>query len=268
MPLAIALETGQELSRPIRVERNLEFRSVAGESLKADFYRPDNDSRPPLVVMIHGGGWSFGDKWELQDHAREMAQAGFAAVSINYRLAPKYQMSAQVDDCRQAMRWAVSQAEKWGADPTRVCLWGYSAGAHLAAMLATDPQMGDPQISAVVAGGAPCEFSFIPAESPAIAGVMGGTRVEKPSAYEKASPLVHASQDDCPFFFFHGTSDLIVPQTSSQLLHSKLCELNVESEYYSVDGRGHLLTFIDRDARRRAIDFLRKHTMKENDAAK
>jgi acetyl esterase/lipase len=261
-------KASEELSRPIRVQRNLEFRSVAGESVKADFYRPDDESLVPLVVMIHGGGWSAGDKWELQDHAREMAQAGFAAVTINYRLAPKHQMADQVDDCRQALRWASENAEEWGADSTRVCLWGYSAGAHLAALLATDPQPGDPKLCAVVAGGAPCEFSFIPSESSAIAHVMGGTRDEKPRAYENASPLTHASQDDSPFFFFHGTADLIVPQASSQYLHSKLCELNVESEYYAVEGRGHLLAFIDRTARRRAIDFLRKHTTKENDAVK
>jgi triacylglycerol lipase len=236
------------------------MREIAGETLKADIYRPDDAAVHPLVVTIHGGAWSAGDKWHHQDHAREMAQAGFVTVSINYRLAPRYKIEDQIDDCRFALRWSVEQAPQWQADASRVCLWGYSAGAHLSALIATDPQPGEPPISAVVAGGAPCEFSFIPADSQVIAHVMGGTRAEIPDVYEQVSPLSHASRDDAPFFFFHGTQDLLVPQSSSRALHVRLLELQVESTYCSVEGSGHLMTFIDPHARRQAIAFMRKHT--------
>ncbi len=256
-------QPASESSRPIRAERNLEFRRIDGEQLTADVFRPDDDQVYPLVLMIHGGAWSSGDKWQVQDHAREMAQAGFVACAINYRLAPRFQISAQIDDCRYALRWAVEQAEKWQADSEQVCLWGYSAGAHLAAWLATEPKAEEPKITAVVAGGAPCDFEFIPAKSTALSYVMGGTREQVPAAYAAASPTVHASQDTCPFFFFHGSSDLLVPMSSSRTLYDKLLLLDVESEYYVVKDRGHLLTFIDVQARRRAIEFLRAHTQEK-----
>lgn len=257
---ARATDVSAEISRPIRAERNLVFLSDGPQSVSADLYRPDDEAVYPLVIMIHGGGWSAGDKWNLQDHARELAQAGFVALSINYRMAPKHKMPDQISDCRAALRWAAGQATEWNADADRLCLWGYSAGGHLAAWMATAVQTGEPNITAVVAGGAPCDFEFIPVDSIALVHVMGGTRADEPDAYANASPLQHANPDAPPFFFFHGEADLIVPASSSRKLHERLLELRVPSEYYLVKGRGHLLTFIDREARRRAIDFLRQQT--------
>ncbi len=257
---ANATDVSGELSRPIRAERNIEFLRDGKESVCADLYRPYDEATYPLVIMIHGGGWSSGDKSHVQDHAREMAQAGFVALSINYRMAPQHKMPDQISDCRAALRWAAEHAQEWNADAGRLCLWGYSAGAHLAAWLATAPQPGEPKITAVAAGGAPCDFEFIPVNSIALAHVMGGTRADKPEAYHNASPLKYATAAAPPFFFFHGEADLIVPDSSSRKLHEKLRELRVASEYYLVKGRGHLLTFIDAEARRRAIDFLRQQT--------
>ncbi len=262
--LCQADDVSREIVRPIRCERDLDFRRVDGETVKADLYRPDDDQIYPLVIMIHGGAWSAGDKWNLVDHAREMAQAGFVALSINYRLAPKHQMPDQIADCRAALVWAAQQAELWKADTNRLCLWGYSAGAQLSAWMATAPQENEPKIRCVVAGGAPCDFEFIPEDSGAIVHVMGGTRQDLPGVYLEASPLTHATSASPPFFFFHGTTDLLVPPASSRKLYDKLRQLKIEAEYYTVEGRGHLLTFLDSTARRRAIDFLRKHTMEES----
>lgn len=255
-----AEDLSTEIRRPIRVERDLEFRQIDGQSLTADLYRPDDDQVYPLVVMIHGGAWSAGDKWNLGDHARELAQAGFVALSINYRLAPRYQMPAQIDDCRAALLWATQQAPEWRADADRLCLWGYSAGGHLAAWLATQPQPGQPPIHCVVAGGAPCDFEFVPADSHSLAHVMGGTREELPEVYAQASPLTHASSSTPPFFLFHGSSDLLVPASCSRKLYDKLQQMQVPVEYHLVEGRGHMLTFLDPATRRSAIDFLRKQT--------
>ncbi len=255
-----ASEPASEISRPIRSEKNLVFRQVAGESVLADLFRPDDDAIYPLVLVIHGGAWSAGDKWQVADHARELAQAGFVAVAINYRLAPLHQLPEQIADCRAALGWAESQAAAWHADAQRLCLWGYSAGGHLAALLATQPLPNEPSICAVVAGGAPCDFDFIPPESIALAHVLGGTRQQLPELYDQASPLTHASSQAPPFFFFHGQTDALVPSSSSQRMYDRLNELGVETQYRLVPNRGHLLTFIDTEARRHAIEFLRTHT--------
>jgi acetyl esterase/lipase len=254
----VRAEPVSDLARPITSERDLVFAEVAGVKLKGDLFRPADDKIYPLVVMIHGGAWSSGDKWHLHDHARELAQAGFVAFTINYRLAPIHRFPAQIDDCRLALRWAAEQAEAWKADPKRLAVWGYSAGAHLAGLLVTRPEEGEPAIKAAVLGGAPCEFTFIPESSHVLAAVMGGSRAQCPDVYRDASPLEFASSQVCPTFFFHGTSDLLVPTRSSQLLHDRLVELGTESQYHLVEGRGHMLTFLDREARRLAIQFLQQ----------
>ncbi len=260
-PLAAEEPANVEGDESITVLRDLVFREVDGVAVKADVYRPANDLEYPLVVMIHGGAWSSGDKWNLLNHCHEMARSGLVAVSINYRLAPVHRYPAQIDDCREALKWASRNASQWHADPERVAVWGYSAGAQLAALLITNPQPGEPQLSAAVLGGAPCEFSFVPKSSRVLSPVMGGTQRELPEVYRSASPLVFASADACPTFFFHGTTDAIVPPSSSRLLYQRLQTLGVECEYYAVEGHGHLVSFFDPHARRLAIEFLQKHIL-------
>jgi triacylglycerol lipase len=131
-------------------------------------------------------------------------------------------------------------------------------------MLATDRTKGLPRLRAAVVGGAPCDLTFIPEESRAIAHVLGGTRGQFPLLYRDASPLTYASSDDCPMFFFHGDRDLIVPPEASRVLCDRLAELGVETCYYSVEKQGHLVTFIHPEARRAAIDFLNKHLQQDH----
>ena len=82
------------LTRPSRSVRDVVYRQVDGEKVTADIFRPANDEICPAVLMIHGGAWSSGDKWHLHDHARELAQQGYVAISINYRLAPLHKITA------------------------------------------------------------------------------------------------------------------------------------------------------------------------------
>lgn len=252
------------LSRPIRADKDVVYGEVEGRKLEADVYRPADDQLRPGVLMIHGGAWSSGNKWSMGDHARELAQAGYVAVSINYRLAPACPYPAQIDDCRRALAWIKEVADQYRIDTDRLAVYGYSAGGHLAAMLATDRDSDAPKLKAAVVGGAPCDFSFIPEESRAIAHVLGGTRRELPQVYRQAAPLSYASSDDCPIFFFHGDNDLIVPPTASRVLCDRLKDLGVETCYYTVEKQGHLLTFLHPDARRAAIDFLNQHLQQDH----
>lgn len=247
-----------DLSNPILVEREKVFREIEGVKLKADLFRPADDKPHPLVMMVHGGAWTAGDKWDLLDHGREMAQAGFVAIAINYRLAPSSNIEQQLDDCRFAMKWVIQEADQWNANAERFGLWGYSAGAHLVSLLALDRKDGDPKIGAVVAGGPPCEFSFIADNSPLLKHVMGGTRAEIPDVYRRLSPVEYANPFAPPFFIFHGSQDWLVPSSSSKMLHDKLKGLGTDVEYVSVDDKGHLLTFLDLPTRRTAIEFLKK----------
>ncbi len=247
------------LTRPYRSDREVVYSRVDGTKLTADVFRPVTDGVAPVVLMIHGGAWSSGDKWHLHDHARELAQEGYVAITINYRLAPLYKIDKQIDDCRAALKWLPTVNSKYHFDATRIAIWGYSAGAHLACMLATCPEPDAPDIQAVIAGGAPCDFENIPPESPVLSLVMGGTRKENPKVYHDVSPLNFVNEACPPTFFFHGTADALVPQSTSRRMHESLKAKGVESEYLSIEGKGHLTTFIDGTARRKTIEFLNKH---------
>lgn len=248
-----------KLKRPYRSVRDVVYSRVDGTALTADVFRPASDELAPVVLMIHGGAWSSGDKWHLHDHARELAQEGYVAISINYRLAPLHTIEKQIDDCRAALKWLDKVHSKYNFDTNRIAVWGYSAGAHLSCMLATRPAPDAPKIRAVIGGGTPCDFENIPPESPVLSLVMGGTRKEIPQVYHDVSPVNFVNEKCPPTLFFHGTADALVPQATSRRMHEALLAKGVESEYVSIEGKGHLTTFIDGTARRKAIEFLNKH---------
>jgi acetyl esterase/lipase len=272
-------EEVSETRIPIQVERHLVFREFDdGTELKADLFRPAAQAPQdgyPLVLMIHGGGWSTGDKWNLSDHGRELAQAGFVAVSVNYRLAPRFKIGKQLEDCTAAANWAVNQAKTWGADPDRFGLWGYSAGAHLASLVALhasrvkpgknvqqetlDNEGPRPAVRAVVAGGIPADFSFVPEKSPFLAPVFGGSRYKLPEVYEQFTPLAQVHDKAPPFFLFHGESDFLVPFKLSLRMDNALKDAGVSSKHMKIKNKGHMLTFLDQSARRAAIEFLKAH---------
>ncbi len=256
---AVAVADEADLKRPFRSVRDVVYREVDGTKLTADVFRPANDKIAPVVLMIHGGAWSSGSKWHLHDHARELAQEGYVAVTINYRLAPLYQIDKQVSDCRAAMEWLKTVNSDFNFDPKQVAVWGYSAGAHLACMLATQPQPDAPEIQAVVAGGAPCDFEYIPEQSPVLSLVMGGTRKEVPKVYESMTPLNFVNSKCPPTLLFHGTEDALVPYSTGRRMYEALKLQGVVADFVTVEGKGHLTTFLDSRARRESIEFLNKH---------
>jgi len=96
----------------------------------------------PLVVFVHGGGWKRGDKNMMSGSAKlEHWQAqGYAVASLNYRLVPQATVEQQAQDVTDAVAWLRSNARRLGFDKRRIVLIGHSAGAHLVALVGTDPQ--------------------------------------------------------------------------------------------------------------------------------
>lgn len=271
---AMPVESAKAAS--IVVDEEILFASPDGVPLRCDVYRtaPTEGARP-AVLVIHGGGWSTGDKWTMSGPARQIASAGLVAVAINYRLAPAHPFPAQLDDVRLAFDWVRTNADKYGIDPTRIGLFGYSAGGHLAAMLAvlTDEPVAVQQATsdlapdhpllrqpvrpaAVVAGGAPCDFRDLPLDNTILAYFFGGSRREKPAAYRNASPTAHASRNDVAIQFLHGGSDLLVPPRTARQLFEKHRDLGVPSQWHELDDLGHLFAFLSPDLRSRAVRYL------------
>jgi len=105
-----------------------------------DVYIPAKKGAPLTVLIhIHGGGWEIGDKSLMKATGLFYASQGVLFVTPNYRLSPAAQHPAHAEDCAAAVAWAFRHAAELGGDSKRIFLSGHSAGAHLAALLATDP---------------------------------------------------------------------------------------------------------------------------------
>jgi len=90
----------------------------------------------PMVFYVHGGGFRILSKDTHWVMGLAFARRGFAVFNVSYRLAPKHRYPSAIEDVCRAFTWAIANAERFGADPTRVVIAGESAGANLAASLA------------------------------------------------------------------------------------------------------------------------------------
>jgi len=107
---------------------------------KLDLIAPAGGKRPPLVLFVHGGGWSIGDKRNAAgSKAAHFTAAEYAFAIVNYRLVPQATVEQQAADIAAAVAFLRTHAAKSNYDPDRIILMGHSAGAHLAALVGTDP---------------------------------------------------------------------------------------------------------------------------------
>ncbi len=196
----------------------------------------------PAVVIIHGGSWQRGDRARMARIAGGLAAAGFVAVNIEYSLAPRYRFPAQLEDCRAAVLWIRKHARELNVDASRIGAFGYSAGAHLALMLATTGRdERDPaRIQAVVAGAPPANLAAMPGPADrTLRRLLGADRDDAPQLYREASPVSHVSADDPPAFLYHGRYDWVVPVEQSREMADRLREAGVVVELFEGEG-GHL----------------------------
>lgn len=238
----------------IDVERDLAYAQGRGaQAPGADLYTPRTTAPWPAIVLVHGGGWVRGSRGEMDGIAEAAARRGYAVLNIDYRLAPDHPYPAALEDVRAAVAWMRARPD---IDGTRVALWGYSAGAHLAALAGTQSAPASARVQAVVAGGLPADLVRA-ADSDLVRQFMGGPLAQMPERYREASPLRQVSADDPPTFLYHGTWDLVVRPDYSRLMKRALDDAGVPAELYLMRGRGHISAFLfDSAAVRAALDFL------------
>ena len=122
-----------------RVERDVAYGPASRQRL--DVYMPAHADGAPILVMVHGGGWAIGDKSSsgvVRNKVRHWLPEGYIVVSVNYRLVPEVDVSAEAEDVARALAYVQRNAVRWGGDGSRVVLMGHSAGGHLVALVTAD----------------------------------------------------------------------------------------------------------------------------------
>lgn len=146
-------ETGQPegaIGMPggLPAESNADYKAVAyAENSKdqvMDIYKADNATgKDPVIVVVHGGGFKFGDQAMpiIQPVIEAGVAHGYVVASVDYRKSGEATFPAAVGDVKAAVRYLKAHAEEYGIDPEKIVVWGESAGAYLAAMTATTPNV-------------------------------------------------------------------------------------------------------------------------------
>jgi acetyl esterase/lipase len=255
------------------------YATVGQKRLQMDIaIPPGNEGKTglPMVVWIHGGGWSGGNRGRFP-HSDFLLAAGIAYASIDYRLSGDAPFPAQIHDCKAAIRFLRSSAEQLGVDPDRIGVWGGSAGGHLAALLGVtnetkilDGEVGDhleqsSRVSAVCDFFGPTILTTDPDQPPmvnnrAVVKLLGGTPDAKPELARLASPALHVTKDAVPFLIFHGSEDNVVPLKHSQLLAEKLKAVGADVKLEILPGIGHGgPQFLTGENQRTIVEFFKKN---------
>lgn len=238
------------VARPFRLrQRDVEVLSdipytEGGRRACLDIYRPcDRDlSNAPVLIQIHGGGWTIGAKHQQGlILMNRMAQQGWVCVAANYRLAPKHRFPAQIVDVKRTIAWVHENIASYGGDPSYVAITGGSAGGHLSALAALTPGLAeyqpgfedaDTSIDACVPFYGIYDLAGLTEERAAVAlrdrFLAPWVFAKDPQAdlddFIRASPLAHVGGHAPDFFVVHGRSDTLAPVLHARALVQALRE--------------------------------------------
>ena len=251
------IEHGEPIEETVYKE--LAYVSDGHARQKLDLYLPEGKGPFPVLVWIHGGAWRAGSK----DRARglDWLNPGVAVASVNYRLSQHATFSAQIEDCKSALRWLRAHAQTYHLDANRFLAWGASAGGHLVALLVTgdtrsfdvpgDHLHQSSAVLAVVDEYGPTDFLQMDAmdgdsgrivhdnASSPESQLIGGPIQEHPEKVQSANPLTYVSKNDASFLIIHGDQDPLVAYGQSVILHDALQHTGVEAKLYTVKGGKH-----------------------------
>ena len=211
----------------------------ADRGLSLDVYRPAQASSPaPALVFFYGGSWRTGDRKDYAFVGRALAARGVLTFVADYRKFPDGAFPRFEEDAATAAAWCLRHASEFGGDPQRVFIGGHSAGAHLAALLATDAHYLDAH------GLAPRDFAgaigiagpydFLPLTDPKLVEVFG-----EQSQWPRSQPINFVDGDEPPFLLLQGTGDRIVDPRNADSLAGRLRAAGVATSLKSYPGVGH-----------------------------
>lgn len=244
----------------VEVLKDIPYIEEHGRRGMLDIYRPRQAAREgaPVLLQVHGGGWTIGKKDEqgipLMLH---MAARGWVCVAINYRLSPRDAFPAHVIDVKRSIAWIREHIKEYGGDASFLAVTGGSAGGHLTALTALTPndpeyQPGFEDVDTTVQAAVPFYgvYDFAAATGSRKAQQMRdgflGPRVlfrdprREIEHFERASPLLRVNADAPPMFVIHGTHDTLVEVAQAREFVARLRDVSKnEVAYAELPGTQH-----------------------------
>lgn len=272
------------------IERDVVFGKGGDVELRMDVCRPKSDGKTrakpaPVVACVHGGAWIVGHRTMHHGTIRQLAENGYVAVTVQYRLAPKHPWPAQIEDVKCAVRFLRAKAHEWNLDPERIAVLGDSAGGHLSLLAGLADGKGEfegsgghasqsSRVACVVNYFGPTDFASwrLPplGEAILIAGakkgsvkileeVFGASERTAP-VLKAASPLTYVGPGSPPVLTLQGTADPLVPDQQARVLHAALENARVKNRLELLDGASHGWGGQTRERTNRlTLEFLEQH---------
>ncbi|MBN9118731.1 MAG: alpha/beta hydrolase [Planctomycetes bacterium] len=264
----------------VTFEKGIEYTNPDNQHLQLNMARPKTGDGPfPCVLFVHGGGFRAGSREGYNAQIIRLAQQGYVAVTVSYRLAPKYPFPAAVHDTKAAVRWLRANAKKYNIDPNNIGVTGGSAGGTLAQMLGVtggvkefEGDGGNPEqssrVKCVVNVYGANDFTKSYGKSVDAHEVLplylGGNLEKARPAHIRSSPLYWVTPDAVPTLCIHGTEDKYVHVEQAEMLVDKLKATGVEVELIKLEGAGHGFKGKDLETAEKAmIAFFDKHLKKK-----
>jgi acetyl esterase/lipase len=245
-----------------------------GNELMLDILRPKAAKGPlPTVICVNGGGWVMGSRKTNLPIMKKLAEAGYAAVSVQYRLAQQAPFPAAVNDVKCAVRWLRANGAVFNLDADRFAALGYSAGGNMACLLGLTTPLDGLEGKGVF-NGYPSDVQVVISYAGisdladwykdggffvrfALNGYMRESPDKAPKPYGQGSPMSYARGDMAAVLLIHGTKDEWVPLKQSEKLEKALKNANANVQLLTIkDGRHNLEGDAEKEADAAALKFL------------
>ena len=247
----------------VTIDYDVVFGTGGGRDLKCNVYMPPQQGeKRPAVLLVHGGGWTSGDRSQLHGYGILLGRIGYVCVATEYRLSGEAKWPAQIHDVKAALRWMRANAPKLGIDPEKISVSGNSAGGHLSLMLAGTQNLAEfegdggnadagTQVAASIAFYPPTQM-YMPDEPlrAELAFLFG--RDASIDVARRASPIDYATAGFPPTLLIHGTKDELVPDEASFRMYRALTAAGVPTDLHIYAGAPHAFDAIQEFGRQAA----------------